>query len=237
MKDALALYRALVDMGARPALTWYSSQGRMELSGAVVANHCAKIAGFLGEEAWVDAGEQARLDLPCHWKSVLWALGAMLAGLHVEIDGDGAISDDASGDGGDEVGGKDETQAAVLITNHPEREEARSCAREVVALDMNPLVFGWTGEQLPDGVLDGSAGQLAHPDVLVDTQRHVSSNFEQWASGKLSEEERALFVSTSFSEVLRCVCLQFLRGGSLVVAPAGFGVPDTEGATPVTLTV
>ena len=222
MKNALVVYQALVDMGARPALTWYSSQGRMELSGAVVANHCAKIAAFLAEEAWVEAGEQAHLSLPCHWKSVLWALGALLAGLQVEI---------PSGDGSEEDG----SQVAVLVTNHPERAEETACAREVVALDMNPLAFGWTGADLPDGVLDGSAGQLSQPDVLVDTQRHASSNFGQWASGELSEAERGLLVSASLDEVLRCACTQFLRGGSLVVAPAGFAVPDAEGAQPVTL--
>lgn len=222
MKNALVVYQALVDMGARPALTWYSSQGRMELSGAVVANHCAKIAAFLTEEAWVEAGEQARLSLPCHWKSVLWALGALLAGLQLEI---------LSGDGSE----KDDSHVAVMVTDHPEKEEETACAREVIALDMNPLAFGWTGADLPAGVLDGSAGQLSQPDVLIDAGRHVSSNFEQWASGRLSEEERALFVSTSLGEVLRCACLQFARGGSLVVAPAGVAVPAAEGAKPVTL--
>lgn len=219
--NALGLYRALVDMGAKPALTWYSSQGRMELSGAVVANHCAKIAAFLAEEAWAEAGESARLSLPCHWKSVLWALGTMLAGLQVEIDGEG--------DGNEGV--------AVVITNRPEGEAETSGAREVVALDMNPLAFGWTGAELPAGVLDGAAGQLSQPDVLVDTQRHASSNFGQWASGQLSEVERGLLAGASFEDVLRCACLQFSRGGSLVVAPANFAVPAAEGASPLILSL
>ena len=223
MKNALALYQALVDMGSKPALTWYSSQGRMELSGAVVANHCAKIAAFLAEEAWAEAGESARLSLPCHWKSVLWALGALLAGLQVELASD--------------VDGAEGSQVAVLVTNRPEKEEETRFAREVVALDMNPLAFGWTGAELPDGVLDGSAGQLSQPDVLVDTARHTSSNFGHWASGQLSEAERGLCASTSLEDVLRCACLQFSRGGSLVVAPANFTVPSAESATPLTLKV
>ena len=226
MNNALALYRALVDMGSRPALTWYSSQGRMELSGAVVANHCAKIASFLAEEAWANAGERARLCLPCHWKSVLWALGALLAGLQVEIDGD-----DVEGEGDGREG------VAVVITNRPEGEAETSGAREVVALDMNPLAFGWTGAELPAGVLDGSAGQLSQPDVLVDTQRHASSNFGHWASGQLSEAERGLLAGASLADVLRCACLQFTRGGSLVVAPANFAVPAAEGASPIILSL
>lgn len=222
MKDALGVYQALVSMGSRPALTWYSSQGRMELSGAVVANHCAKIAAFFAEEAWAEAGETLRLSVPCHWKSVLWGLGALLAGLQVEVAGE---DENETGD----------SQVAVLVTNHPEREENLARAREVVALDMNPLAFGWTGADLPDGVLDGSAGQLSQPDVLVDTERHISSNFAYWARGRLSEEERGLCVSASLENVLRCACLQFLRCGSLVVAPPKFAVPAAEGAQPITV--
>lgn len=218
--SAFDVYQALVDMGAKPALTWYSSQGRMELSGAVVANHCAKIASFLAEEVWVDAGERARLSLPCHWKSVLWALGAMLAGLQVEI-ADEELSQ----------------EVAVAVTNHPEKIADNTMAREIVALDMNPLTFGWTGEQLPEGVFDGSAGQLSQPDVLVDVERHTLSNFKQWSRGQLSEADRALFASASLEDVLRCACLQFSRGGSLVVAPPSCTVPSAEGADPVSLTL
>ena len=216
--NALDLYQTLVTVGAKPALTWYSSQGRMELSGAVTANHCAKIASFLAEEVWAEAGERALLSLPCHWKSVLWALGALLAGLYVELGEDAGLE-----------------KVAVVVTNHPERAVKLEGVREVVALDMNPLTFGWTGADLPDGVLDGSAGQLSQPDVLMDTTRHASSNFGQWATGKLSEADRALVTSTSLEEVLRCVCIQFSRDGSLVVAPPSFTVPSAEGASPVTL--
>lgn len=202
MHDALGLYEALVARGSSPALTWYCPQGRMELSGAVVANHLAKISSFLTEEAWGQPSETARLYLPCHWKSVLWALGAMIAGLQVELV--------------DSLDGANESEeAAVLITHRP--HEATG-AREVVAVDMNPLAFGWSGPPLPDGVLDGSAGQISQPDVLMDTESHTASNFGTWvAAGSLPDGERLLIKEKELARVLTAAAIQLGRG-SIVVA-------------------
>lgn len=212
MEDALTLHNALVARGSRPALTWYCPQGRMELSGTVAANHLAKISAFLGDEAWTEPGDTALVLLPCHWKSVLWALGAMLAGLDVRL------------------GGRDGEAAsiAVAITNKPAEAPA---ARETVAVDMNPLAFGWSGAPLPDGVLDGSAGQIAQPDTLADTERHRASNFAAWAArATLPEGDRILVRETTLERALTAAAVQLSRGSLVVVDRKGAERAEAEKA-------
>lgn len=214
MASALSLYEALLARGSQPALTWYSTQGRLELSGAVAANHCAKIAGFLAEEVWASPGATMRLALPLHWKSVLWALGGMCAGLRPSC-ADGA--------------------ADVVITNRPRGEYE---AGDIVAIDMGPLAFSWTGPELPPGVFDGSAGQLSQPDVLIDTSRHEYSNFTEWANrGTFTASERAYLVCTKLEEAIVAAIHQF-EGGSLVIAPNyDEARAQAEGATPARLDI
>ena len=140
MRDALSVYRSLVARGAAPALTWYGGDGRIELSGRVAANHLAKICGYLLDEIWLTPGQALHLDLPAHWKQVLWGLGGLLAGATVTCRGDAAPS--ASGyatEGagcasgidarrgsadGDSAGGQ--APACVLVTDGPDSRAAQA---------------------------------------------------------------------------------------------------------------
>lgn len=222
MADTLALYRALVARGTQPALTWYGAQGRMELSGKVSANHLAKIAGYLADELWLEPGSEVELDLPAHWKQVLWGLGAMLAGLHVRVAGADSMS-----------------PPNALITAHPEAHDPSDGGTDAVAaLDLGPLALRWTGAPLPPGTYDASAEVLGSPDQLMDTSRHTSSNFAAWqARGKLTEESDRLLLALEDSPhdaevALACATGQLCRGG-LVVVETGLvqDVARIEGAT------
>ena len=179
MRDALSVYRSLVARGAAPALTWYGGDGRIELSGRVAANHLAKICGYLLDEIWLTPGQALHLDLPAHWKQVLWGLGGLLAGATVTCRGDAAPS--ASGyatEGagcasgidarrgsadGDSAGGQ--APACVLVTDGPDSRAAQA-AQDVLALDLGPLAMAWSGPALPAGVHDAAAEVMGSPDDL-----------------------------------------------------------------------
>ena len=163
MTDALRLYRALERRGTSPALTWYSAEGRVELSGRVAANHLAKIAGYLLEDVWIEPGTVVLLDCQAGFKQVLWGLGALLAGAHV------AVGQAPSGG------------LAAVVTDAPARW-AGSTANgvEVLAVDPAPLAMQWTGESLPPGVRDAAAEAVGASDVLMDEAAHETSNWQLW---------------------------------------------------------
>lgn len=70
----------------RPRVTWYGpAQGpgageRIELSARVLVNWVAKTANLLVDELDAGPGSRVALDLPPHWKQVVWALGVWSVG-------------------------------------------------------------------------------------------------------------------------------------------------------------
>lgn len=147
------LHRLLLDDGASPRLAWSSSDGEaLELSGRVLANWTAKIANLLVQEADAEPGTRVLLDLPVHWRSLVWALGTWVAGATVvtdagEPDGDGGVPDHVD----------------VAVTTRPRAWVGR--ADLVVAVTLPSFALRWTGEPLGEA-LDGSADVAAQPDAL-----------------------------------------------------------------------
>src|ERR671920_2313620 len=69
-----------------PRLTWYGPDGeRVELSGRVLDNWVAKTSNLLQDELDAAPGMRLRLDLPAHWKSMIWALAAWQLGLEAVL--------------------------------------------------------------------------------------------------------------------------------------------------------
>src|SRR5659263_308757 len=71
----------------RPRLTWYAPAERVELSGHVLDNWVTKTANLLVEEYDAGPGTRVLLDLPVHWRSVVWAFAAWRVGACVIVPG------------------------------------------------------------------------------------------------------------------------------------------------------
>src|SRR5690554_3627439 len=83
---------------SQPRLTWYGEDDeRVELSGRVLANWVTKATNLLVEEGEVEPGTRVLLDVPAHWRALVWALATWTAGGHLVLPGD-EDDEDAGGD-------------------------------------------------------------------------------------------------------------------------------------------
>ncbi|MFJ6269057.1 TIGR03089 family protein [Pseudarthrobacter oxydans] len=127
-----------------PRLTWYGpGDERVELSGRVLDNWVAKTSNLLQDELDAMPGMRLRMDLPAHWKSMVWALAAWQVGLQTVLDG-GA--------------------ADYLATADPEAVEGKYDA--VIAVALPALAMRWPGA-LAAGYLDYAAEVRSHGDVFM----------------------------------------------------------------------
>src|SRR5665647_605927 len=85
----------------RPRLTWYAPAERVELSGHVLDNWVTKTANLLVEEYDAGPGTRVLLDLPVHWRSVVWAFAAWRVGACVIVPGPST------------------TRVDLVVTDHP----------------------------------------------------------------------------------------------------------------------
>lgn len=140
----------LVGDPGRPRLTWYGSEGeRVELSGAVLQNWVSKTTNLLVEEFDAAPGTRLVLDLPVHWRGVLWALGAWRCGATVVL---------AAPEDREAVGAVD-----VVVTSRP---AAWSGESELVAVALPALARRFDGD-LPPGVVDAAAAVMTYGDVVT----------------------------------------------------------------------
>ncbi|MHA7155932.1 TIGR03089 family protein [Arthrobacter sp. TMN-50] len=72
---------------SEPRLIWYGpGSERIELSGRVLDNWVAKTSNLLVEELDAEPGIRVALELPGHWKTLVWALACWQVGA-VPVDG------------------------------------------------------------------------------------------------------------------------------------------------------
>lgn len=127
-----------------PRLTWYGPDAeRVELSGRVLDNWVAKTSNLLQDELDAAPGMRLRMELPAHWKSMVWALAAWQVGMQTVLD-DGA--------------------ADYMVTADPESFEGNYDA--VIAVALPALAMRWPGA-LAAGVLDYAAEVRSHGDVFM----------------------------------------------------------------------
>jgi uncharacterized protein (TIGR03089 family) len=127
-----------------PRLTWYGPDAeRVELSGKVLDNWVAKTSNLLQDELDAAPGMRLALDLPAHWKAMVWALAAWQLGLETVLNGDGAD---------------------FLATAAPDAVVGKYDA--VVAVALPALAMRWDGG-LPAGCLDYAAEVRSHGDVFM----------------------------------------------------------------------
>lgn len=141
---AQVLTTVLRDPG-RPRITWYGADGeRVELSGAVLANWVAKTANLLVDELDAGPGTRVRLDLPTHWRTVVWSLATWYVGAPVSLDA---------------------TATDLLVTDDATSwTDAAERGIPAVAVEL-PALARRSASALPEGVLDYAATVLGHPDA------------------------------------------------------------------------
>ncbi|MEV7972710.1 TIGR03089 family protein [Cellulomonas sp. NPDC089187] len=197
------LTRLLREPG-RPRLTWYGPDGeRVELSGAVLDNWVAKTVNLLVEEFDSGPGTVVRIDLPPHWRSVVWALAVWRCGATVSVD-DGP--------------------ADVVVTDRP---EAVGGDAAVVAVALPALARAWDGAALPAGAIDAASAVMTYGDVIgwvpevdpaaVALQTPVQQVRHEGLFTLAANEERALVGTGDFIEAMRGAIAVLGGGGSLVL--------------------
>lgn len=147
-----------VDPG-RPRLTWYGLSGeRIELSGHVLDNWVTKTTNLLVEEFSAGPGTRVLLDLPPHWRTVVWAFAVWRTGACLALPGTRAAED-----------------CDVVVTDRPGRHAGTRA--EVVAVALPALARRFDGD-LPPGAMDAAGAVMTYGDVLTwlpeaDTSREA----------------------------------------------------------------
>jgi len=130
----------------RPRLTWYGDDGeRVELSGAVLDNWVSKTTNLLVEEFDAEPGTRVLLDLPGHWRTVMWAFAAWRTGACV------VLADPAGG-----------SPADVVVTDRPDRHGQGG---QVVAVSLPALARRFDGD-LPAGAVDAASAVMTYGDAI-----------------------------------------------------------------------
>ncbi|WP_024287659.1 TIGR03089 family protein [Cellulomonas sp. KRMCY2] len=146
------LARLTADPG-RPRLTWYGSGGeRIELSGHVLDNWVTKTVNLLVEEYEAGPGTRVLVDLPAHWRAVVWSLAVWRVGATVVL-----------------LEGEDLTVAAgcdVVVTHRPTAFGQTVHPADLVAVALPALARAFDGD-LPVGATDAAAAVMTYGDVLT----------------------------------------------------------------------
>ena len=178
---------------AAPRLTWYGDDGeRVELSGRVLANWTVKAANLLAAECGAGPGTTVLLDLPAHWRLLVWALGGWAVGAELTApDGD----------------------PDVVVATDPERWSGSGA--HVVAVALPALARAWSGP-LPAGTVDGASELMGQPDVPVFAVAPVR------AAAPGAEPTRVLLLADDPATLLELAWPVWESGGSIVlVTPRG----------------
>jgi len=182
-----------------PRLTWYGRQDeRIELSGRVLTNWVIKAANLLSTECAVDAGSTVLLDLPPHWRLLVWDLACRV----LETERVGAPV------------GAELPAADVVVTSRP--QDWHAAGLEVIAVPLPALARSWPGA-LPAGAIDGAAELMAQPDLPVFA---VSRSR---AASTAAAGARRLLVARDAATLIEEAWACWRDGGSVVVVD-----PDTD---------
>lgn len=163
---ASALIHALEVTGPRPAIAWHGNDGRLELSGHVLANWIIKATNHLRDELMLDPGAVVALAMPPHWKRLVIALAAWSVGASVRVLGPDGVEGHLPAADADQ----DDQEPAVLVTDRP--AEALE-AEETLAVDPLSLAMRFSGE-LPPMVHDWVVEVRGHADQPTEA-------LDQWS--------------------------------------------------------
>jgi uncharacterized protein (TIGR03089 family) len=141
------LLTLLVREPGRPRVTWYGDGGeRVELSGAVLGNWVSKTTNLLVEEFDAAPGTRVALDLPPHWRTVVWALAVWRTGACVVAPGPAEVD--------------------VVVTDAPAGAPGTA---QVVAVALPALARAFPGT-LPPGAIDAASAVMTYGDAIGWTE-------------------------------------------------------------------
>lgn len=142
------ILRLVTTEPGRPRLTWYGDGGeRVELSGAVLENWVNKTVNLLVEEFDAEAGTRVLLDLPPHWRTMVWALAVWRAGACVVLAQESSTPEHVD----------------VVVTDRPSHHLDSSAP--VVAVALPALARRFDGA-LPVGAIDAASAVMTYGDML-----------------------------------------------------------------------
>ncbi|NTW38697.1 MAG: TIGR03089 family protein [Cellulomonadaceae bacterium] len=222
---AEVLKTLLADPG-RPRLTWYGDDGeRVELSGHVLVNWVVKTTNLLTEELDAGPGTRVRIDLPPHWRTLVWATATWRAGACAVI-GDHAVTEPDDAVVTTDAARWATTGADVVAVALPALARSYGAALPPGAIDAASAVMTYADTLGPLAPVDGSGPALDHP------AGHVShAGLLDWARttvGEVDDTERPrllLSAEVGVTEVLAVALDVWSRDGSLVLCS-----PETASA-------
>lgn len=205
-----------------PRLSWYGPDSeRVEFSGRVLENWVAKTANYLVDELDAEPGTLIAVDLPLHWRSMVWLLAAWAVGATaVTATSTASTTPDPL------------RNADIVATADPaaanERLAGTKPAPLVVAVALPALQMRWMGE-LPPRTLDYSGDVRAHADVFFadETPSELDIAWQHDAAttsyaGLLAEPAEAprrvlLQVRDGWDAVVPAALQTWAAGGSVVL--------------------
>lgn len=150
------LLRLITRDPGRPRLTWYGDDGeRVELSGAVLENWVNKTTNLLVEEFDAEHGTRVVLDLPVHWRTMVWASAVWRVGATVVL-----VPGERAGEAGaiEAVTG---SRPDVVVTTRPEGWTGSGA--DLVAVALPALARRFDGD-LPPGAVDAASAVMTYGD-------------------------------------------------------------------------
>ncbi|MEE6289001.1 TIGR03089 family protein [Georgenia sp. MJ173] len=163
---------------AQPRLTWYGADDeRVELSGRVLANWVTKATNLLVEEGEVEPGTRVLLDVPVHWRGLVWALATWAAGGHLVLPGeaddetdDEAYEPDDEDDDAPETTEDDDDSEFVADAGEDEPDvvvTSRTTAVPAAGLQLVialPALAMRVTQPIPAGAMDAAAALMSYGD-------------------------------------------------------------------------
>ena len=149
-----------------PRLTWYGPDAeRVELSGRVLENWVAKTANYLVDELDAEPGTVVVVDMPLHWRSLVWLLAVWAVGATATVPEENSTEDLTN----PSSPANPANPADIVATTNPAATQQRYSGLSprplVVAVALPALQMRWQGE-LPARTLDYSGEVRAHADVF-----------------------------------------------------------------------
>src|SRR5699024_3830794 len=162
-----ALLNIWTEGPAGPVLTWYGPDSeRVELTGTVLTNWVTKATNLLQEEADAAPGVRVGLDLPPHWRTLVWALAVWNCGAEVVFP---TTPGESSASGAVDVQVSAVPDAAAAPADAPAQAPSTSsdAATAPVRIAVALPALARQVDDLPPGAIDGAAELMSQPDVLV----------------------------------------------------------------------